>query len=459
MIIIFLEIITKYSEYILLLQLLGIAQLAFTQVWDELNELKNKYNNLSAKIPARTHAHALKPTSPLDNSIAQVTRNFCMFYHLWVPNNLFPVGPQMDIDPCSPSRWRTPESRTELYAMVPEELHKHMTSYEQFGFMFSGVVNIKRSNALKVIKDLATILFTSLKLNPLLFSGKAQEVKDMDVLALLKKEGKDEYTQLAPILFADPRMMTAEGLFKNRILVNIACIIMYGKGILTNKKQPGPKGRGQQMGALSITEGMIACTAIFAQFLLLHDTELAPTGAETGIPYQQDYKLYLEVLLKPENRGWSLDILDFFNQGIFSKNTTPSTMPVSVPPDIPHSWEGDIRAQLGNPVSSQHTEPEPLTTTVDTTTNTADTVISTPPPPPPSISNQRVPPTPHADIPVVTSSHTISSVTSISSRTSLVSVTAELHAGSKIFPLIVGKGFANLCQLTTRLPLPGSKRQ
>jgi hypothetical protein len=43
--------------------------------------------------------------------------------------------------------------------------------------------------------------------------------------------------------------------------------MMYGKGVLTEKKRSGPKGRGQRMGVLSVTEGMVACTAIFVSLL------------------------------------------------------------------------------------------------------------------------------------------------------------------------------------------------
>jgi hypothetical protein len=38
---------------------------------------------------------------------------------------------------------------------------------------------------------------------------------------------------------------------------------MYGKSVLTEKRRPGPKGRDQWMGVLSVTEGMVACAAIF----------------------------------------------------------------------------------------------------------------------------------------------------------------------------------------------------
>jgi hypothetical protein len=61
----------------------------------------------------------------------------------------------------------------------------------------------------------------------MVFAGrKADAAKDKDVLALLKKDGEGEYTQLAPILFADPCMMVAEDLFKHPILVNV-CIVSH----------------------------------------------------------------------------------------------------------------------------------------------------------------------------------------------------------------------------------------
>ncbi|KAF8836627.1 hypothetical protein BDN67DRAFT_1014536 [Paxillus ammoniavirescens] len=78
---------------------LGLAQLAFTQVQAELNELRKQYNALTAKLPARTRTCALKASSsPLNNNITQVVKKYCVFYHLWVPENLFPVDPQTNVD-------------------------------------------------------------------------------------------------------------------------------------------------------------------------------------------------------------------------------------------------------------------------------------------------------------------------------------------------------------------------
>ncbi|KIJ15703.1 hypothetical protein PAXINDRAFT_11299 [Paxillus involutus ATCC 200175] len=421
---------------------LGVAQLAFTQVRAELHELNKKYNTLAAKLHSHTRARILKTTNPGDVMISQNAKKFCILYHLWVPENLFPVGPWTDVDPHSPSRWRTAElraagNRAELYVMMPQELHGPMTSYSQFESMFGGAVNVERSNALKVVKDSTTILFAPLKLNPKVFAGpRAEEAKDRDILALLKKGGEGEYTQLAPILFADPLAMVAEDLFKHQILVNIARIIMYGKGVLTEKKRPGPKGRGQKMGALSVTEGMV-------RFLLSHDPELVPVGTETGIPYQ----------------GWALNVLDFFNQGVFGKKAPLPTTESSVPPsDMPCSWEDNILAQLGNAArSSQHAEPlagsTPATTISTTTAHTIDTVI----PVPSSLSsNQHAVPMPQVDIPVVTSSRTTLSMT-ISPRTSVVSSTSDLQV--QVSQLSLGCGQGPEPSVSTRCKAPTGKRK
>ncbi|KAF8833747.1 hypothetical protein BDN67DRAFT_985818 [Paxillus ammoniavirescens] len=380
---------------------LGVAQLAFMQVRAELHKLNKKYNSLAAKLPSRT------------------------------------FGPRTDVDPHSPSHWRTTESRAagnraELYVMMSQELHGPMTSYLQFESV--------------VVKDSTTILFAPLKLNLMVFTGpRAKAAKDRDILALLKKGSEGEYTQLAPILFADPLAMVPEDLFKHQILVNIARIIMYGKGILTEKKRPGPKGRGQKMGTLSVTEGMVTCTAIFARFLLLHDPELAPVGTETGIPYQ----------------GWALNVLDFFNQGVFGKKAPLPTMESSIlPTDMPCLWEDNILAQLGNatrPESSQHAEPlagsTPATTMSMTTAHTINAVI----PVPPSLSsNQHAVQMPQVDIPVVASSRTTSSMT-ISPRTSVVSSTLDLQV--QVAQLSLGRGQGPEPSVSTRRKAPTGKQK
>jgi hypothetical protein len=165
---------------------------------------------------------------------------------------------------------------------------------------------------------------------------------------------------------------------------------------------------------------------------------LAIEGTETGIPYQKDYEFYLEVLLKAENKAWALDVLDFFNQGVFGKKAPLSTEPSVPPSDAPRSWENDILAQLGNPVSSQRAEPEPLRTTTlnTTTTHSARTVDTTIPIFSSPNSYQHAAPASQADVPVVTSSHTSSMI--ISPRTSVISSTSELQAD--IANLSLGRG-------------------
>jgi hypothetical protein len=52
------------------------------------------------------------------------------------------------------------------------------------------------------------------------------------------------------------------------LLLQIAHVLMFGKATLWNKKHGGPKGRGEHMGAQTVTEGLIASTATIVSFAL-----------------------------------------------------------------------------------------------------------------------------------------------------------------------------------------------
>jgi hypothetical protein len=83
-------------------------------------------------------------------------------------------------------------------------------------------------------------------------------------------------------------------------------------------------------------------------------------GGETGIRYQHDFEFYLELLFKPGNKAWALDVLNCFNEGVFRKKgaAPSSSVPASIQ-DIPNSWEDNILAQLGNTPGGLHSaEPE-----------------------------------------------------------------------------------------------------
>jgi hypothetical protein len=79
------------------------------------------------------------------------------------------------------------------------------------------------------IKSCASLIFSTLKLDPTLFSSQtdARKLDDHDLLCLLKKNGEGEYIRLAPILFARPDAMVADEFLKNPVLVKVSNSVMF----------------------------------------------------------------------------------------------------------------------------------------------------------------------------------------------------------------------------------------
>ncbi|KAG6370445.1 hypothetical protein JVT61DRAFT_12064 [Boletus reticuloceps] len=140
---------------------------------------------------------------------------------------------------------------------------------------------------------------------------------------------------------------------------------MFGKAILSNKKCGGPKGRGERMGAQTVTEGLIAGTATIVRYLLSHDREFSVKGEATGISYQKDFQFYLKLLLHPERRRWALDVIEFFNIGVFSTKSSAAQSADNATSVASHvrSWEDELLSEIGNdfepPVSPSHPRSEP----------------------------------------------------------------------------------------------------
>ncbi|KIJ60710.1 hypothetical protein HYDPIDRAFT_31932 [Hydnomerulius pinastri MD-312] len=209
--------------------------------------------------------------------------------------------------------WLTAESKAaangaKLYLMLPSELRTQAIKYDQFEQLFMSTVNNEHSNILKPVKDSAVQLFTHLGLDP-----------------CNPLNPDEQYTPLAPILFTDPKTMTGSGLFKNKILTRIACVLHHGKGVLTGKKCGGPPGRGKKLKATTTSEGIIAVTL-------------------TSINYENDFEFYIELLCKPENKKWALEVMELFDKAVFSiKQPTEPSNNVS---EAPWRWEDNILAQL-----------------------------------------------------------------------------------------------------------------
>jgi hypothetical protein len=78
-------------------------------------------------------------------------------------------------------------------------------------------------NILHSLKDCAGLIFSSLKLDPTVFTARRAEKQENELLlALLKKHGEDEYTHLAPILFTNPSAMVPDDFLKMPIMVKVS---------------------------------------------------------------------------------------------------------------------------------------------------------------------------------------------------------------------------------------------
>ncbi|KAI5998413.1 hypothetical protein F5J12DRAFT_784984 [Pisolithus orientalis] len=207
-------------------------------------------------------------SNSLMTHIEQDTKKYLLLYHFFIIQSLFPAALNPNTDRHDPAQWKSQDGKlkgalTELYEMIPADLHESMVTYKQFGSVFIQAHGQERSNVLKVIKDCAGTLFAPYNISPDLFTGKPACKKDNKAcLALLKKDGVGEYTCFAPILVADPKQMVTGGFLKSPILVKVIHVLMFGKLILTENKCGWPPARGQKMGVLSVTEGLIAGACI-----------------------------------------------------------------------------------------------------------------------------------------------------------------------------------------------------
>ncbi|KAN0079885.1 hypothetical protein V8E55_009451 [Tylopilus felleus] len=143
----------------------------------------------------------------------------------------------------------------------------------------------------------------------------------------------NQFMPLAPILFQDPDQMDAQGCFKNKMLTQMACVLLDGKGVLTRKRCGSPPGRGRKLGATTVTEGMIAVCCTFARYLLSGDDEFSP----------------------PTHKEWPLGVLAHFNDVVFGADWQASVTSINNINDTNNpvggqtkSWEDDIMDQFGD---------------------------------------------------------------------------------------------------------------
>ena len=168
-----------------------------------------------------------------------------------------------------------------------------LLAFYHLSYQFRYVVNNERSNVVNVIKSVAGIIFTKagLTINPTVFLNTSSKEKNLSVLWLLHRNGEvdtvpgsDEgaYHRIAPILFKDPQRRVPSEFLQNHalveasitstinciitdfLLIQIIRVIIYGKSVLKDalSARGRPKGRGQRLGAKSVTEGLIAAAAV-----------------------------------------------------------------------------------------------------------------------------------------------------------------------------------------------------
>ncbi|KAI6096368.1 hypothetical protein F5141DRAFT_1067743 [Pisolithus sp. B1] len=229
------------------------------------------------------------------------------------------VDPNLDRELDETLESKATANSTELYLMLLSELQMQAMKYEHFEQLMSGehqiqptianysflqftsTLNNEHGNILKPVKDSTAQLFTHLSpgLDPVVLRDWRKRTANPAFLSLLKQnlvDTNEVYTPLTPILFQDPSAMDVSGLFKNKVLTQITCMLHFGKGILTGKKKGGPPGRGQKLKTTMTTEGVIAICCTLACFLLSGDDEFSSTGSQTGISYEKDFKFYIELL-------------------------------------------------------------------------------------------------------------------------------------------------------------------
>lgn len=93
---------------------------------------------------------------------------------------------------------------------------------------FSKAMTEERANIVKNVKDISADLFSDLGIKSTLFSGdKSLKALDPTLLALLKRPGDSQYTQISPVLFTDPGQIRGNDLFKSTILVKVSSSIHH----------------------------------------------------------------------------------------------------------------------------------------------------------------------------------------------------------------------------------------
>ncbi|KIK73408.1 hypothetical protein PAXRUDRAFT_20887 [Paxillus rubicundulus Ve08.2h10] len=298
-------------------------------------------HTLNAALPAKKHRGVMDKTDNLNEDIGRIAKKFAILHRLWIISSLFLIKNNPDVNLRSASRWESPAAKhdailTELFMAMPEPLHKEMAKYKSFSSVFTSTLNQERSNMLHAIKEASALIFAPLKVpDATIFASPACKRDDAEMKQLSIYKG--EYHRLAPIVFADPNQMTPDGFLRSVVLLNVLCLLLFGRNALNKEKAcGGPKARGQIHSIHSMTEGLIALAMIFVCYLLSPDPELQIVGSETKIPYEADYDFYLEHLFKRSK--WAIDTVSWFNMELFGSKQQTSVAAEPRAPPAPTFW-------------------------------------------------------------------------------------------------------------------------
>lgn len=127
--------------------------------------------------------------------------------------------------------------------------------------------------------------------------------------------------------------------------------------------------------------------------MLSHDHEFTVKGEATGILYQKDFEFYLKLLLHPDRRRWALDVIEFFNLGVFGTKSSAAQSADNPTGTSSHvcSWEDELLSEIGNdfeppafPLRPPSEPPisNPRSLSVATSTQAAAVVVHEPGPAP-----------------------------------------------------------------------------
>ncbi|KAI5995798.1 hypothetical protein F5J12DRAFT_785566 [Pisolithus orientalis] len=310
---------------------LGATQLAYLKLHIQMKKLQIDYNSLlSTLLQSCKKAVENNLNTVLDNNIITQAKKYCFFYHFWVPKDVFPLItllPGYDL-----TESKIAGFKAELYFMLPSDLKVHATTYGNFGHVFSNAVGAERPNILKPVKDNMQQLFAHLELSADLFTNENSRAL----------HGSNEAVRV--LLKMHPGNMDAHSLSHQSSCPNQT---PQWPGIYS-KPHSWLMDKVRSWGSA----GLIAIAATFAQYLLLSDHELMTIGEESGFKYQDNFEYFIELLSHPSKQEWSLEVMEFFNQGIWNTLSIASASAAlgsSNDTSVASTWESNILVQLNGP--------------------------------------------------------------------------------------------------------------